>query len=77
LQRLLQLGFSAKRKMLRNNLKAHIENDRLLSSLATVGLEPNVRAEDLSLEQWILLSNYLVEMSNDVCNLSAKIPGVS
>ena len=60
LQHLIQLGFSAKRKMLRNNLKSEIENDRLLAGLVAVGLEPTVRAEDLSLEQWILLSNHLV-----------------
>jgi len=57
LQRLIQLGFSAKRKMLRNNLKSHIESDRLLAGLESVGLNPDVRAEDLSLEQWIVLSN--------------------
>ena len=60
LQHLIQLGFSAKRKMLRNNLKAQIENDRLLAGLSAGGLEPNVRAEDLSLEQWISLSNGLI-----------------
>ncbi|MEY2978343.1 MAG: hypothetical protein RLZZ435_2482 [Cyanobacteriota bacterium] len=57
LQQLIKLGFSAKRKMLRNNLKSQIDSDRLLALFERIGLEPTVRAEDLSLEQWIRFSN--------------------
>jgi 16S rRNA (adenine1518-N6/adenine1519-N6)-dimethyltransferase len=56
---LIKLGFSAKRKMLRNNLKSVIDRDRLLHLLEEFHLDPQVRAEDLSVEQWVMLSNRL------------------
>ncbi len=65
LQQLLQIGFSAKRKMLRNNLKGlfeNEENDRLGEIFDQVGLDLTLRAEDLSLEQWVNLSNLITQM---------------
>lgn len=59
LETLIKLGFSSKRKMLRNNLQSVIERDRLNQLLETLDLNPQVRAEDLSVNQWVTLSNSL------------------
>ncbi len=57
LETLIKLGFSSKRKMLRNNLQSLIDRDRLNQLLEEMGANPQVRAEDLSVEQWVELSN--------------------
>ncbi len=57
LETLLKLGFSSRRKMLRNNLKSIIEVDDLNNLLEKLEINPQSRAEDLSLEDWIRLSN--------------------
>lgn len=57
LEKLVKLGFSSKRKMLRNNLKSLIEIEQLNHWLAELQINPQVRAEDLSVEQWIALSD--------------------
>jgi 16S rRNA (adenine1518-N6/adenine1519-N6)-dimethyltransferase len=59
LETLLKLGFAAKRKMLRNNLKSTIESDRLAQLLEQLEINPQSRAEDLSVSQWVELSNRL------------------
>lgn len=61
LARLLKLGFASKRKMLRNNLAAVIERSQLLNLLASLGIADNVRAEDLSVTDWVTLSNKMLE----------------
>lgn len=60
LQTLLKVGFANKRKMLRNNLKSIIESDRLDFGLSQLNINPQSRAEELSLETWINLSNLLL-----------------
>lgn len=60
LDRLIKLGFANRRKMLRNNLKSLGEVDRLTPLLEQLEIDPQTRAEDLSLSQWIALSNRLV-----------------
>lgn len=57
LETLLKLGFGSKRKMLRNNLQGVISREALTELLETMGINPQVRAEDLSVEQWVELSN--------------------
>ncbi|MBW4554075.1 MAG: 16S rRNA (adenine(1518)-N(6)/adenine(1519)-N(6))-dimethyltransferase RsmA [Aphanocapsa sp. GSE-SYN-MK-11-07L] len=57
---LVKLGFATRRKMLRNNLKGLVERDRLSEILEHLGLDPQARAEELSVEQWVKLSNSLV-----------------
>jgi 16S rRNA (adenine1518-N6/adenine1519-N6)-dimethyltransferase len=57
LNHLVKLGFANRRKMLRNNLKGTIESDRLTQLLKQLDIDPQARAEDLSLPQWIELSN--------------------
>lgn len=43
--------------MLRNNLKSAIEPAPLNALLETLNINPQARAEDLSVKQWIELSN--------------------
>lgn len=57
LETLLRLGFSSKRKMLRNNLKTVIDRDQLTHLLEQLNIDPQARAEDLSVAEWIALSN--------------------
>lgn len=59
LETLVKVGFSSKRKMLRNNLKAIADRDRLTQFLEQLEINPQVRAEDLSVSQWVALSNQL------------------
>ena len=61
LQQLLKLGFGSKRKMLRNNLAAVIERSLLLELFATLNIAENARAEDLSVADWVALSNKMLE----------------
>lgn len=57
LETLIKLGFASRRKMLRNNLKSLINLNDLSVILERLNLNPQCRAEDLTLENWILLSN--------------------
>lgn len=59
LEKLIKLGFAAKRKMLRNNLQSLHERDQLSQILEQLELNPQCRAEDLSVAQWVSLSNLL------------------
>ena len=54
---LIKLGFSKRRKMLKNNLKAIIPVEKLEKLLTNIGVNPQSRAENLSVEDWINLSN--------------------
>ncbi|HLM84069.1 MAG TPA: 16S rRNA (adenine(1518)-N(6)/adenine(1519)-N(6))-dimethyltransferase RsmA [Candidatus Bathyarchaeia archaeon] len=56
---LVRAGFSAKRKMLINNLSSSCQTTRagLLLAYEKAGLEPTVRAEKLSVEDWVELYN--------------------
>jgi 16S rRNA (adenine1518-N6/adenine1519-N6)-dimethyltransferase len=59
LENLLKLGFGSKRKMLKNNLQSVVERDRLTELLEQLEINPQVRAEDLSVQQWVTLANEL------------------
>lgn len=56
---LVKLGFANKRKMLRNNLKAIIAPSQLNQLLEQLAINPQARAEDLSVTDWVNLSNGL------------------
>lgn len=56
--RLIKKGFSSKRKMLINNL-SFIDKNKLKETLDKLGIPIKVRAEDLSLQNWISLTNHL------------------
>ena len=66
LETLVKLGFASKRKMLRNNLKSTIEIPQLTQLLEQLNINPQVRAEDLSVEQWVALCNNLGLVSKAV-----------
>jgi len=66
LEALLKAGFATRRKMLRNNLRSWVDRDHLTTLLTQMNLNPQVRAEDLSLDQWITLSNALVSSRNEL-----------
>jgi 16S rRNA (adenine1518-N6/adenine1519-N6)-dimethyltransferase len=57
LDNLVRLGFSTRRKMLRNNLQSAIDREALVELLGSLNISDETRAEDLSIEQWIQLSN--------------------
>ena len=57
LDNLVRLGFSTRRKMLRNNLQGAIDREALTELLISMDINTEARAEDLSIEQWIHLSN--------------------
>jgi 16S rRNA (adenine1518-N6/adenine1519-N6)-dimethyltransferase len=52
--RMAKMGFSAKRKMLKNNLAAglQIENSEAEKMISSIGLDIRIRAEDLSVVEW-------------------------
>lgn len=53
--RLVRQGFSQRRKQLRNLLKTEVADWD--EAAETIGFDPRARAEQLSLEQWVALSN--------------------
>jgi len=46
--------------MLRNNLKGAVDLDKLVQLLEELQINPQSRAEDLSVEQWVNLSNNIM-----------------
>ncbi|UNM95983.1 16S rRNA (adenine(1518)-N(6)/adenine(1519)-N(6))-dimethyltransferase RsmA [Ignatzschineria rhizosphaerae] len=50
-------AFSMKRKMLRNNLKSLLSEEEILN----LGIDPKIRAENLHIEDFVKLSNYLAK----------------
>jgi 16S rRNA (adenine1518-N6/adenine1519-N6)-dimethyltransferase len=59
LNQLVRSGFANRRKMLRNNLKGLVTLEQLTPCLEKLALSPTARAEELSLTQWLELSNAL------------------
>jgi 16S rRNA (adenine1518-N6/adenine1519-N6)-dimethyltransferase len=62
LDNLVRLGFGSRRKMLRNNLQGAIDREALTEILISMNINTETRAEDLSIEQWIHLSNLVGDM---------------
>jgi 16S rRNA (adenine1518-N6/adenine1519-N6)-dimethyltransferase len=56
---ILKMGFATRRKMLRNNLKSVIPTETLNAVLTELGIEPQTRAEDLNVADWVRLSDVL------------------
>ena len=54
---LIRLGFSQRRKQLRKLLREYTSDWKALAS--RVNIDPNARAEELSLLQWIALTNFI------------------
>lgn len=59
--RLLKIGFSAKRKMLKNNLSLGLKigQKEVENAIFSLGLDSKCRAEELSLDNWIRIFNIL------------------
>jgi 16S rRNA (adenine1518-N6/adenine1519-N6)-dimethyltransferase len=63
LDALVKMGFSSRRKMLRNNLQTVIDREQLAEILVSLGVDAAARAEDLSVDRWVKLSNLLPRIS--------------
>ena len=74
--RMVRQGFSQRRKQLRNLLRAEIPHWD--EAAATIGFDPRARAEELSLEQWIALSNFQgsTAISAEAATSSERFPVV-
>jgi 16S rRNA (adenine1518-N6/adenine1519-N6)-dimethyltransferase len=59
LETILKMGFATRRKMLRNNLKSVIPVEDLNQVLTDLALNPQARAEDLNVADWVRLSDVL------------------
>jgi 16S rRNA (adenine1518-N6/adenine1519-N6)-dimethyltransferase len=59
--RIVKIGFSAKRKTLVNNLAngLHIDKKKIEEDLINLGFNTNVRAQELSLNDWLVISDNL------------------
>ena len=59
--RLVKFGFSAKRKMLKNNLSGGLQKPmaEVVSALKAVKLDEKVRAQELGVEEWVKLCQKL------------------
>lgn len=55
---LLHAGFAHKRKKLISNLEAAVKKESLKKVFTKVGLSENVRAEDVMLQKWLILTHY-------------------
>ncbi|MGA1621948.1 MAG: 16S rRNA (adenine(1518)-N(6)/adenine(1519)-N(6))-dimethyltransferase RsmA [Synechocystis sp.] len=62
LNHLVRSGFANRRKMLRNNLKGLVPPEQLTLFLDRLALPSTARAEELSLHQWLDLSNFLAPL---------------
>lgn len=56
---LLHIGFGQKRKQLMGNLAKHYPRETLTNIFSTLSLSVSIRAEDVSLEKWLLLARSL------------------
>lgn len=70
---LLRLGFASRRKMLRNNLKSAVDLAQLLATLESLQIPETARAEELSLSQWIQLSDRLTSSANSGQSMDALL----
>lgn len=57
LSQLVKVGFSQKRKMLRNNLQSIVDRDALTAVLESLSINPQIRAEGLGVPEWVALSD--------------------
>ena len=68
LGQLVKLGFSQKRKMLRNNLQSIVERDTLSAILDDLSINPQIRAEGLGVAQWVALSDAVDEKIGSIAS---------
>jgi 16S rRNA (adenine1518-N6/adenine1519-N6)-dimethyltransferase len=58
---ILHLGFGQKRKQLQHNLSETYPKEVLLQAFAQINVPPQVRAEDVPLTKWLLLTKLLTK----------------
>ena len=58
--KLIQTAFQQRRKNIVNSLRAKVSKEKLEESLQALGIDPNARAENLTLSNYIDLSNRLM-----------------
>jgi 16S rRNA (adenine1518-N6/adenine1519-N6)-dimethyltransferase len=65
--RIVQAGFSERRKQLHNSLThgLHYKNEHIRAWLATASIDASRRAETLSIEEWLRLRQVIAEAKND------------
>ena len=63
----VKAGFSSPRKQLVNNLsqKLNLDREKIKKALTECGLNTQVRAENLSIEDWINLSSSLLKVNEE------------
>lgn len=66
LSQLVKLGFSQKRKMLRNNLQSVVDRATLSAILEGLSLNPQTRAEGLGVGEWVALSDAVGKIKSEV-----------
>lgn len=57
---IVKTAFSHKRKLLEKNLENIVDRERLIIELEKIGIEKNIRAEDISIEDWMSLLKELI-----------------
>ena len=60
--KLVKVGFSSRRKMLKNNLNNVYKQEEVERVIKDMGLDIKIRAQDLSLEEWIRLFGKLHDL---------------
>lgn len=58
---LLRAGFKSKRKKLSSNLSTTLDKEKVVTIFRELGIDENVRAEDLNLKDWRNISSSLLE----------------
>ncbi len=60
--RIVKIGFSAKRKMLKNNLAngLQIEMEKVVKILQKIGLDEKIRAQNLTVKNWVDLTREVI-----------------
>jgi 16S rRNA (adenine1518-N6/adenine1519-N6)-dimethyltransferase len=68
---LIRVGFSQRRKQLRKLLRERVDDWGVLAR--RLNIDPNARAEELSLSQWIDLANFVAPPpASDVCSANSE-----
>ena len=57
--KVIHAGFAHKRKRLAKNLESLARNVIILEACTSLGIDKNARSEDVPLETWLALANYL------------------
>ncbi len=73
LAQLVKVGFSQKRKMLRNNLQSIVDKELLSTALEGLSLNPQIRAEGLGVADWVALSDAVDNAAGDAVGDSTAL----